>query len=239
MEDKLNKKDSVELFNETLEYLQDVCTESELKILEQMRDELAEYHNIGSMDDLKNAIAYRAFYGNEKELDHKSYMIHSYMAKTDVDKEIRKRGLEIYHLYEEKKLVIYFQYDGTSFIPGYYKFDKEWTRWAYVCFKIIDVSKDEEYEDELSNNDKSEYMVQAAIYDRADDVLMGTFHIPLDDFLRPDWKEYLETFIDQGLKELEEKENEEKQKKEEECKKREYEEYLKLKEKYETKNLEE
>lgn len=168
-----------------------------------------------------------------KELSKKG-IVNIWIEKREVDKIIYLRALDICHLFEKKKLAVYFQYDGEKFIPGFYTF-YAWSRYSDISFDLLDLSKDHEHQEEITENN-STLVVKINFSDIHDDDhdVFACFFIPLNDFCRPDWKEYLSGFLDEEIKKCEEKEGNRKTISEE-IERREYSEYLRLKKIYETK----
>ena len=166
-----------------------------------------------------------------KELSKKD-IVTIWIEKNEVDKIIYLRALDICHLFEKKKLAVYFQYDGEKFIPGFYTF-YAWSYYASISFDIFDVSKDEEYQDRITE-DNSSLVVKINFSDIHDDdgEIFACFFIPLDVFVRPDWKEYLSALLDEEINKCEAKKDGRKTIADE-MKEREYAEYLRLKEIYE------
>lgn len=165
-----------------------------------------------------------------KELIKKD-IVHIWIKKDEVDKLIYQRVLDICHLFEEKKQAVYFQYDDANkkFIPGFFTF-YGWSSYSLVSFKLLDLSKDEYHEEEITE-DNSTLVVTVNFSDYDKEEIFATFFIPFDDFWRPDWKEYLSTLLDEEIKRCEERQDNRKTLADE-MKAREYAEYLRLKEKY-------
>lgn len=169
----------------------------------------------------------------DKELSKKD-IVHIWMEKDEADKAIYQRAMDICRLFEEKKLAVYFQYDREKFIPGFYTFHA-WSYYSDISFDLLDLSKDQEHQEEITE-DNSTLVVKinfSNIHDDNHDVF-ACFFIPLNDFCRPDWKEYLSSLLDDEIKKCEAKEGNRKTLAEE-IERREYSEYLRLKEIYETK----
>lgn len=167
----------------------------------------------------------------DKELSKKD-IVHIWMEKDEADKVIYQRAMDICHLFEEKKQAVYFQYDGDKFIPGFYTF-YAWSYYSSISFDILDLSKDEEYQEKITENN-STLVVKVNFSDihDDDDEIFACFFIPLDVFVRPDWKEYLSSLLDEEINKCEAKEDGRKTIADE-IKEREYAEYLRLKEIYE------
>ena len=86
-------------------------------------------------------------------------------------------------------------------------------------------------EEETLSGEKYIYVICSAIDYFDDPVEVGSYSILLDDFLRDDWEEFFSNLF----KPQREKQKLEMQKKKKEQDEQEYQEYLKLKEKYEGK----
>lgn len=168
----------------------------------------------------------------DKELSKKD-IVHIWMEKDEADKVIYQRAMDICHLFEEKKQAVYFQYDDDKkkFTPGFFTFYR-WSSYSLVSFNLLDLSKDEYHEEEITE-DNSTLVVKVNFSDYDKEEIFTTFFIPFDDFCRPDWNEYLSTLLDEEIKKCEERQDNRKTLADL-MKEREYSEYLRLKEIYET-----
>lgn len=173
---------------------------------------------------------------NEKSKENSAiHLLGLWTAKEQCENELYSRASYIVDMFEDKNVAVHFCHGNSDYELGYeLKFYKKpafsifecqnWKGWYSLSCRIVRV------EDETEN--PFPYAVQIDLIDPEDRSTYGTYTISLETFADPNWKQNIEDLLTEGKKILKLKEEELKRQEKEEEESKEYEEYLRLAQKY-------